>query len=70
MSKTLRCTLLFLLPVIIALSVIWIGAGRHVTMLVDHVATLGVATTRVDIVEYDGDGFRIGQHSLDFWDAQ
>lgn len=66
MSKALRRTWLLSLPGIIVLGVVWVGTGRTLTMLVDRVATSGVATTRVDSVEYDGGGFRIGGLSLDF----
>ena len=70
MSKPLRRTLLLLPLGIIVLGVVWVGTGRYLTMLVDRVATLEDATTRVDSVAYDGGGFRIGGRSLDFGDRK
>jgi hypothetical protein len=66
MNKTLRRSLLILPFVTFVLAAGWVYAGRYVTLLLDQVGTLGLETTRVDRVEYDGGGLRIGQHSLDF----
>jgi hypothetical protein len=66
MNKAPWRTLLLLPPLIVIVGVIWVYAGRNITLLVDRITTSEVATTRVDHLQYDGGGFGIAGLSLDF----
>jgi hypothetical protein len=48
------------------LGIIWLCAGRYLTLLVDRFITVRVASVRVDNLEYDGGGFRAAGLSMTF----
>ena len=54
------------LIVALFLAIVWLRAGRQITLLLDHVATVGVRSLPVSPLRYDGGGFRIGGLSLTF----
>lgn len=44
-----------------ALGIVWLCAGRHLTVLVDRFLTVRVASIEVHHLQYDGGGLRIGE---------
>jgi hypothetical protein len=54
----MRFSLLLSLIAALALGIIWLCAGRYLTLLVDRFITVRVASVRVDNLAYDGGGLR------------
>jgi len=50
----------------LALAVVWLAAGRRITLLLDRLFTVPAATLPSAALEYDGGGFRIGGLLMSF----
>jgi hypothetical protein len=61
-------TMRFLMAVVIgiALIVAWGFSGRHLTLLLDRVGTIGSRALPVNPIQYDGGGLRIGGLNMTF----
>jgi hypothetical protein len=59
-------SLLFVLVAPIVIGVVWLSAGRSLTILADRIAAVKVPTPTVDTLAYDGGSFRIGDLALTF----
>jgi hypothetical protein len=66
----MRFRLLSLPIITIALGAIWLSVGRYLTLLVDRLITLRVASEPVDRLEYDGGGFLIGKPLSSLYTAE
>jgi hypothetical protein len=62
----MRFGLLRLLITTVVLGIIWLCAGRYLTLFVDRFTTVSVESERVDNLVYDGGGFRVGELSMTF----
>jgi hypothetical protein len=56
----MRFRLLLMLSAAVVLGIIWLCVGRYLTLLIDRIITLRVASMRVESLEYDGGGFWVG----------
>jgi hypothetical protein len=61
----MRFSLLILITAV-AVGIVWLFAGRYLTLLIDRVFTVRIASASVDSLEYDGGGFQTGELSLTF----
>jgi hypothetical protein len=57
---------LLLLITAVAVGIIWLCAGRYLTLLIDQIVTVRIASVPVNSLEYDGGGFRAGELSMTF----
>src|SRR5277367_225760 len=58
---------LLLLPIAgVAAGILWLCAGRQLTLLIDQLITVKVVTMPVDNLEYDGGGFLADGISMTF----
>jgi hypothetical protein len=48
------------------IAVAWLVAGRHLTLLLDHVIKVGPRSLATAPLQYDGGGFRIGDELMTF----
>ena len=52
--------------VVLVLAAVWLSAGRRISLLLDHVGTVSMASLPTTPVSSDGGGFRLGETSLTF----
>jgi hypothetical protein len=62
----MRLNLLLLLIAGVAAGILWLCAGRLLTLLIDRLITVKVVTMPVDNLEYDGGGFQADGISMTF----